>query len=321
MNDLIRYVAKRLLWAIPVLLGASFVSFIMIHLAPGDPARFILGERAGAEQIEQLRRQLGLNRPLHVQYLDFLSDALQGDLGQSIRSREQVTTMIMSRLPYTVQLAVSSLVVALSIALPTGIVGALRKGTGVDHTSRIVALLGISMPNFWLGLLLIFLVAVPTGWFPIFGMTLVTEDPIAAVASTVLPALALGTALSALVMRLLRGGILDELGKPYVRTARAFGVRDSEVVYVHVLRNAVVPTLTIVGLQLGYLIGGSVIIETVFGIPGIGQMAVNAIFAQDFPVIQGVVLLVAVVFVVANLIVDILYAVLDPRIGYGEGSA
>lgn len=317
MNDLIQYVLKRLLWAIPVLVGASFFAFIMLHLSPGDPARVMLGERATAEQVAKLRAQMGLNKPLYVQYGEFIFNALQGDLGQSIRSREDVTTLIVGRLPYTIQLAVSSLAISLLIAVPTGIVGALNKGQAVDQGGRVAALLGISMPNFWLGLLLLFLVAAPTGLFPLFGMTLVTDSLMEGIRSTMLPAIALGTALSALVMRLLRGGILDELGQSYVQTARAYGVHDDEVVYVHALKNAVIPTITVVGLQLGYLIGGSVIVETVFGIPGIGQLAIKSIFAQDFPVIQGVVLMVAVVFVGSNLLVDILYAMLDPRIGYG----
>lgn len=317
MDNLIQYVVKRVLWAIPVLVGASFFAFIMLHLAPGDPARVMLGERATAEQVAQLRAQLGLNKPLYVQYSEFVFDALQGDLGQSIRSRDDVSTLIMGRLPYTIQLAVSSLFVSLVIAVPTGIIGALNKGRAVDQAGRVTALLGISMPNFWLGLLLLFLVAVPTGMFPLFGMTLITESVVEGIRSTMLPAIALGTALSALVMRLLRGGILDELGESYVQTARAYGVHDNEVVYVHALKNAVIPTITVVGLQLGYLIGGSVIVETVFGIPGIGQLAIKSIFAQDFPVIQGIVLMVAVIFVASNLLVDITYAMLDPRIGYG----
>lgn len=317
MDNLIQYVVKRVLWAIPVLVGASFFAFIMLHLAPGDPARVMLGERATAEQVAQLRAQLGLNKPLYVQYSEFVFDALQGDLGQSIRSRDDVSTLIMGRLPYTIQLAVSSLFVSLVIAVPTGIIGALNKGRAVDQAGRVTALLGISMPNFWLGLLLLFLVAVPTGMFPLFGMTLITESVVEGIRSTMLPAIALGTALSALVMRLLRGGILDELGESYVQTARAYGVHDNEVVYVHALKNAVIPTITVVGLQIGYLIGGSVIVETVFGIPGIGQLAIKSIFAQDFPVIQGIVLMVAVIFVASNLLVDITYAMLDPRIGYG----
>lgn len=321
MTDLLRYVFKRLLWALPVLLGASFIAFVMVHLAPGDPARIMLGERASAAQVEQLRAELGLDQPLHVQYAHFLGDALRGDLGRSIRSQEQVTVLILDRLPYTLQLAVGSLVVSLGIAVPAGILGALRKGKPIDHASRVAALLGISMPNFWLGLLLLFLIAVPTGLFPLFGMTLVTENLVEGIRSTVLPAIALGTALSALVMRLLRGGMLDELGKPYVQTARAYGIASNETVYVYALKNAVLPTITVVGLQLGYLIGGSVIIETVFGIPGVGQLALRSIFAQDFPVIQGIVLVVAVAFVLANIAVDVLYALLDPRIGYEGESA
>lgn len=300
------------------MLGASFIAFILIHLAPGDPARFMLGQRAPPEQIEQLRRDLGLHQPLYVQYGQFLIDAVQGDFSQSLRTSQPVMDMLLARLPYTLQLAVGSLIVSLTVAIPTGILGAVHKGESLDQTSRIGALLGISIPNFWLGLILILFVAVPLTQFPIYGMTLVTEDPIEGILSTLLPAIALGTALAALVMRLLRGGMADELNKEYVQTARSYGIAQNEIVYVYALKNAVLPTITVIGLQLGYLIGGSVIIETVFSIPGIGQLAIESIFAQDFPVIQGVVLLVAVGFIASNLVVDLLYAVLDPRIRYGD---
>lgn len=317
MTNILRYIAKRLLWALPVLVGASFIAFILIHLSPSDPARLMLGERAPPEQIEQLRRDLGLNQPLYIQYGEFLFDAIRGDLGRSIRTSQPVLEMILERLPYTIQLAVGSLIISLSVAIPTGIIGAMHKGDNIDQSGRIGALLGISIPNFWLGLILIVFVAVPLSQFPIFGMTLVTDNLVEGVLSTFLPSIALGTALAALVMRLLRGGMLDEIGKDYVQTARSYGIANDEIMYVHVLKNAALPTITVIGLQLGYLIGGSVIIETVFSIPGIGQLAIESIFAQDFPVIQGVVLLVAVGFILSNLVVDLLYALLDPRIRYG----
>lgn len=321
MSGFLNYVAKRILWAIPVLLGVSFIAFVMMHLAPGDPARFMLGDRATPEEIESLRRELGLHRPMYVQYYEFLVGAVQGDLGQSVSTQQPVSTMIVDRLPYTVQLATGSMIISLLVAFPAGILGAIHANTRVDNAGRIGALLGISIPNFWLGLLLIMFLAVTFDAFPISGMTLVTDDPVEGVLTTLLPAIALGTALSALLMRLLRGGMLDEIHSGYVTTARSYGVSNAEIMYIYVLKNAVLPTLTVVGLQLGALVGGSVIIETVFGIPGIGRLAVDSIFRQDFPVIQGIILLVAVAFVVANLVVDLLYGFLDPRISYGGGEA
>ncbi len=321
MSSFLNYVAKRILWAIPVLLGVSFIAFFIMHLAPGDPARFMLGQRATPEDVEALRQELGLNRPLYVQYYEFLTRAVQGDLGQSVSTRQPVSTMIVERLPYTIQLATASMIISILIAFPAGILGAIHANTRIDNFGRIGALLGISVPNFWLGLLLIMYLAVTFDPFPISGMTLVTVDPIEGIFTTILPAIALGTALAALLMRLLRGGMLDEIRSGYVTTARSYGIANSEVMYVYVLKNAVLPTLTVIGLQLGALIGGSVIIETVFGIPGIGRLAVDSIFRQDFPVIQGIILLVAVVFVAANLIVDLLYGFLDPRISYGGGEA
>ena len=317
MSNTIKYLIHRLLWAIPVLLGASFVAFILVHLSPSDPARLMLGDAAQPDQIERLRAELGLDRPIYVQYVDFLVSAIQGDLGQSLSERRPVMDILIERIPYTAQLAGFSMLVSLAIAVPAGIISAVRQGTVTDDTSRIVALLGISIPNFWLGLILILLIAVNFAQFPLVGMTLVTDDPVAGIYSTLLPAIALGTAYAALVMRLLRGGMLDELSRDYSTTAEAYGIADAEITYVYALKNAALPTITIVGLQLGYLLGGSVVIETVFGIPGIGQLAINSIFTQDFPVIQGIILFVAVAFVFINIGVDVLYSYLDPRISYG----
>ncbi|NHX37505.1 MULTISPECIES: ABC transporter permease [Halolamina] len=317
MSRLLRYLLGRLLWAIPVLLGASVVTFMIMQLTPGDPARFILGQRASQEAVMELRRELGLHQPIFVQYVDFVFHAAQGDFGQSLQTREEVTAMLLQRIPYTAQLSIAGLLIAVVVSFPVGVIGAVREGEAADHASRVGALLGISTPNFWLGLLLILVFAVPLEAFPIFGMTLVTEDPIAAVTSTLLPAIALGTAQAALLTRLLRGGMLDEMQEGYVRTARAYGIDNRETTYVYVLKNAVLPTITVIGLQLGALLGGAVIVEQVFGIPGIGRLAIQAIFNKDFPVIQGVTMLVAVTFVAANLLVDVLYAQLDPRIRLG----
>lgn len=316
-NGFLTYIFKRLLWTIPVLLGASFVAFILIHLAPSNPAELMLGQRATPERIAMVKEQYGLDRPLYVQYFDFVAGAVQGDLGRSIRTEKPVLEMILSRLPYTLQLASMSLLVAMVIGLGAGIISALRTGSTIDHTSRLFALFGISMPNFWLGMLLILFIAVPISMFPIYGITLVTEDFVTGIISTTLSAIALGTALSALIMRMIRGSLLDELNKDYVLTARAYGLPSNQIAYVYVLKNALLPTLTVIGLQIGYLIGGSVVIETVFGISGIGRMMLTAILQQDFPVIQGVILLVAVGFVLANFGIDIIYALLDPRIRYG----
>ncbi|WP_217895835.1 ABC transporter permease [Natronolimnobius baerhuensis] len=314
-----KYVVKRLLWAIPVLLGAALVAFMLVHLAPGDPVQLMLGEAATPEQIDQTREELGLNDPLYVQFGTFVTDAVQGDLGQSISTRQPVSEQIMDRIPYTLQLAGVSMVISLALAFPLGILSATHKQGRIDSGSRLAALLGISIPNFWLGIILILFVAVPISIFPLVGMTLITDDVIDGLLSTLLPAIAIGTALAALVMRILRGGITDEMNKGYVQTSRAYGIAESEIMYVHILKNAVLPTITVIGLQLGYLIGGSIIIETVFSIPGVGQLAINAIYAQDFPIVQGVILFVAVAFVAANILVDILYAYLDPRIQYDGG--
>lgn len=320
-NNFGLYVIKRLLWAMPVLLGASFVAFILIHISPSSPAELMLGQRATPERIATVKEQLGLNRPLHVQYIDFVVGAIQGDLGTSLRTKKPVLQMIVSRLPYTIQLAGMSMLVALGIGLTAGIVSALRRGETVDHGSRMLALFGISMPNFWLGMILILFIGVNVALFPIYGLTLLYQGPIEGLFSTVLPAIALGTALSALIMRMIRGSLLDELSKDYVMTARAYGIKSDEIAFVYVLKNAMLPTITVIGLQLGYLIGGSVVIETVFGISGIGRMTLTAILRQDFPVIQGVILLVAVGFVATNLVIDLIYAALDPRIRYGGESS
>ncbi len=314
-----KYVFKRLLWAIPVLLGAAFVAFMLVHLAPGDPVQLMMGEAATPDQIDQTREELGLNEPLYVQFGTFVTDAAQGDFGQSISTRQPVSELIMDRIPYTLQLAGVSMVISLSLAFPLGILSATHKRGRIDSGSRLAALLGISIPNFWLGLILILFVAVPISIFPLVGMTLITDDLVGGLLSTLLPGIAIGTALAALVMRVLRGGITDEMNKGYVQTARAYGIAESEIMYVHILKNAVLPTITVIGLQLGYLIGGSIIIETVFSIPGVGQLVINAIYAQDFPIVQGVILFVAVAFVAANILVDILYAYLDPRIQYDGG--
>ncbi len=319
MSGILKYVVKRLLWAIPVLLGAALVAFMLVHLAPGDPVQLMLGEAATPEQIDQTREELGLNDPLYVQFGTFVTDAVQGDLGQSISTRQPVSEQIMDRIPYTLQLAGVSMVISLALAFPLGILSATHKQGRIDSGSRLAALLGISIPNFWLGIILILFVAVPISIFPLVGMTLITDDVIDGLLSTLLPAIAIGTALAALVMRILRGGITDEMNKGYVQTSRAYGIAESEIMYVHILKNAVLPTITVIGLQLGYLIGGSIIIETVFSIPGVGQLAINAIYAQDFPIVQGVILFVAVAFVAANILVDILYAYLDPRIQYDGG--
>jgi peptide/nickel transport system permease protein len=317
MSRLVRYLFGRLLWAVPVLLGASVVTFMIMQLTPGDPARFILGQRASEGAVMELRRELGLHQPIYVQYINFVIDAAQGDFGQSLQTREDVMRMLLQRLPYTAQLSLAGLLIAIVVSFPVGVIGAVQEGKFADHVSRVGALLGISTPNFWLGLLLILVFAVPSEGFPIFGMTLVTEDPIDGITSTLLPAIALGTAQAALLTRLLRGGMLDELQEGYVRTARAYGIDERETTYVYALKNAVLPTITVIGLQLGALLGGAVIVEQVFGIPGIGRMAIQAIFNKDFPVIQGITMLIAVAFVAANLLVDVLYVQLDPRIVLG----
>lgn len=307
---MLQYLLKRLVSAILVIFGVTLLVFTMVRLVPGDPVDIMFANqpRPTAEQRAAIRRQLGLDLPIHLQYFRFVGRAFQGDLGRSFRTKQPVTSEIVARLPNTVKLTVASLSVAVLFGVCAGMLAAMFKGSWIDATTMVIAILGVSLPGFWLGLMLILLFAVQLGWFPVSGA--------ATWRHLVLPAVTLGVLTSGILARMTRSSLLEELSRDYVRTARAKGLRESAVIARHALRNALIPVVTIVGLQLGQLLSGAFIIEAVFAYPGIGLLAVNALQARDFPLIQGIVLFVAVIYVVVNLVVDLLYCLIDPRVSY-----
>jgi peptide/nickel transport system permease protein len=306
------FLLRRLLLTIPVLLGVSTLVFLLLHLVPGDPVVMMLGETAQPADIEEMRTQLGLNKPLLTQYFSFLWNLLQGDLGVSIHQQRPVMPALLVKLPATILLAMTSLTVALLIAIPTGMFAARHRGGWAEKTLTIVAFLGISLPNFWLGPMLIVFFSVRLDLLPVSGSE--------TWAHLILPSITLGTALAAFLTRMTRGSLLEVLSEPYVRTARAKGLPDRVVYYKHALRNALIPVLTLVGLQLGTLLGGSIITEKIFAWPGIGNELFQSILRRDYPMVQGCVLIIALGYVFANLLTDMLYSVVDPRIRLGGGS-
>jgi ABC-type dipeptide/oligopeptide/nickel transport system permease component len=302
------YVVRRLVQAVGVVLGVSIVVFCLVRLVPGDPARIMLPEGAPEEQVQAMRRILGLDRPIPVQYVIFLGQAARGDLGTSLFYGEPTVKVLLDHLPATLQLAGAALALSLLVAIPVGVISAVRRDTVWDFLGMGLALLGQSVPAFWLGLMLILVFAVYLGVLPPSGMG--GPDHL------VLPAVTLGAYLMSLTTRLTRSGLLDVLHEDYVRTARAKGLPERRVVYGHALRNALIPLVTVVGLQLGALLGGAVITETVFAWPGVGTVVFTAINARDYPLIQAAVLMLSLFFVFINLAVDLIYAYLDPRIHY-----
>jgi peptide/nickel transport system permease protein len=308
------FVARRLLATLPLLFLVSLVVFSFVHVLPGDPAVLFLGEEATPETLAQFRARLGFDRPLHLQYGEWLSRALRGDLGRSLRSNQPVTEAILQRLPVTLELLVGAVVISLAIAVPMGIVSAVKRNSGLDVASTLFALLGFSLPGFWLGLMLIYVFALLLRWLPPSGFVPLPASVPDNVRSLVLPAVTLGTALAALVTRQLRSGMLEVLRQDYVRTAQAKGLSPRLVVGKHALKNALIAVVTVVGLQVGGLLGNTIITETLFALPGVGRLMIDAIFSRDFFVVQGVILFLAVGYVLSNLVVDLLYSVLDPRI-------
>jgi len=311
-----RYLARRLLVAIPSLLIASAIVFTLPRLIPGDAVQLMLAETSYAKDIDELRAKLGLDRALHVQYAEWVGRVVRGDLGESLWTRRPVLEELARRLPVTAELALYATIVALVIALPIGVLAAARQDTVADYVARSVAILGLSLPGFWLGTLLIVLPAIWWGWRPVTGFVEFRHDPLGHVAQMLLPAVILGIASAAALMRLTRGMLLEALRQDYVRTAWAKGLAERRVVLKHALRNAVIPVLTLLGTQLPLILGGTVVIETLFGLPGVSRFLFDAINQRDYPVIQGVNLLVVSTVVVVNLGVDVLYGVLDPRIRY-----
>jgi peptide/nickel transport system permease protein len=303
---MLRYLVRRLLLTIPVLLGVATLVFGLIHFIPGDPAQAMLGDGASEQDVAQLRARLGLDRPLIVQYGAFLSRAVHGDLGVSLRNDQPVAAQILQRMPATAELACAAMAVAVIIALPLGIVAAVWQGTAIDVGAMTLSLVGISIPNFWLGPLMAMIFAVQLGWLPVGGS--------GTLAHLVLPAVTLGAALAAILARMTRASLLDELREPYVLAARAKGVSRARAVLHHAFRNSLIPIVTILGLQFGVVLTGAVITETIFAWPGIGRLLIQSIGFRDYPTVQGCVLLIAITYVGVNVVTDLTYGLLDPRI-------
>jgi peptide/nickel transport system permease protein len=305
----IKYLTKRLASALPVIIGVTLLVFLMLHLVPGDPAEQMLGEMAvDKTAVANLRQQLGLNDPLPVQYAHFLGNVLHGNLGTSMLARRSVTEMIGKVLPQTFYLTLAGLGVALALGTLLGIAAAVRQNSWMDTLSMVLALLGVSMPSFWLGLLLVFTFSLRLGWFPATGS--------GGWERMVMPAFTLGFGAAAVIARLVRASMLEVLRLDFIKVARAKGLSERTVIYKHALKNAMIPVLTMIGLEFGRLLGGTVVIETVFARPGIGRLIVDSILKKDFQVVQGAVLLSAIFYVIINLLVDMSYAFVDPRIRY-----
>lgn len=301
-----RLVARRLLLAIPTTLAVATLVFGLIHLIPGDPVLIMLGEGAQPADVEELRRSLGLDRPLGEQYLRYLRGLARGDLGESLHFDEPVTRLIARHYPATVELALAAMAMALAVALPLGMLAAWRRGGWLDRGARLFSLAGVSVPNFWLGPIAILLFSIQLGWLPVSGR--------GGWRHLVMPAATLGLALAGLLTRMVRTALAEELGKPYLVTARAKGLSGARVAVRHALGNALVPVVTVVGLQFGSLLTGAILTETIFGWPGLGRLLIQAIRLRDYPLVQGAVLLIAVTYVLVNLITDLVYAWIDPRI-------
>ncbi|ADO76896.1 ABC transporter permease [Halanaerobium praevalens] len=333
---MINYIIKRLFALIPILIGVAVIVFLIVHLIPGDPAQTMLGERATDQALERLREQMGLNDPLPVQFGSYVKDLLRGDLGRSIMSNNPVSNELSKRFPATLELSFFAIMFAVGIGVPAGIFAAVNQNSWFDNLSMLIALMGVSMPIFWLGLMFIWLFAVELGWFPpssrigigldfspitnLYVLDSILQLNFSALKDVlhhlVLPAVALGTIPMAIIARMTRSSMLEVLRKDFIRTAYAKGLKRKVVIFKHTLKNAMVPIITVVGLQFGVLLGGAVMTETIFSWPGLGKYLVDAIYARDFPIVQGGILFFAGVFVIVNLLVDLSYALFDPRIQY-----
>lgn len=304
------YVGRRLLVAVPVILGVATLVFFMMQLLPGDPVVYILSGVGGSEEdYLRLRTQLGLEEPVSVQYLRFITDLVRGDLGDSIYVNRPVLTLIREQLPSTIELTLAAMGIAIVLGVLVGVVAAVKEHTWIDHATMALALGGVSMPDFWLALLMIYLFSIRLGWLPITGQ--------GGLQRLIMPATVLGLTAAGLVARLVRSSMVEVLRQEYIVTARAKGLREKIVLNRHALRNVLIPVVTVVGLQFGRLLSGALIVETIFARQGIGRLAINAVLVKDFPLVQGTVLFIATVYVLANLLVDVSYAIIDPRIRYG----
>jgi peptide/nickel transport system permease protein len=312
------FLVRRLLLALPALLGVAATVFLLMRAVPGDVVTNLVGLQGNVtpERLAELRRMFGLDLPVHVQFREWLLAALQGDLGSSLRTGRPITTDLALRFPVTLELTLMSMLIAVAIAVPLGVLAALKRGSWVDYATSVFALLGLSVPGFFLGILLILLFSLRLGWLPPAGYVPFMESPLQNLRHMLLPATSLGLILAAATTRIVRSTMLEVLSRDYVRTARAKGLGERTVIYRHALRNTLIPVVTVVGLQFGALLGGAVIIEHVFSLPGVGRFALEGINLRDYPVVQGAVLLVAATFIAVNLLVDILYSLIDPRVRY-----
>ena len=311
---MLNLVARRLVQLVPTLFFVSILIFSLQHLLPGDPALAMAGEERDPAVIEQIRRQYRLDQPIPVQYAYWLKGVVSGDLGQSLRINVPVRDLIAQKLPVTLQLGAMAIIIALSIGIPAGIISAVKKGTAWDYGANIFALWGISTPNFWLGIMLIFLFSIKLGWLPASGYAPLLENWRASLASTIMPAFVLGNAIAAILMRHTRSAMLQVLESDYVRTARAKGLSERSVILKHAMRNALTPVITLGALELGTLLSGAVLTEQIFSIPGFGKLIVDAVFSRDYAVVQGVVLVTATVYIMLNLIADVAYILANPRL-------
>lgn len=313
-----RYIARRLILLLPVLLIVGFIVFVLVHLTPGDPAVVILGQDATEEQIERLRDQLGLNDPLYIQFINWFGGVLRLDFGDSIFLDRPVTQALVERAQPTLLLTLYALVIQIAIGITFGVIAAVKHNTYIDRILMVISISGAAIPNFFLGIMLILFFAVRLGWMPSGGFTSITDDPRAHFKGMILPSLALGFSSAGLLARLVRSSMLDVMREDYIRTAMAKGLPDRVTVMRHALRNALIPAITVIGFSLGALLGGAVVTETVFTMPGMGRLVVQSVQRRDYPVIQGAVMLIATFYVLANLLVDVLYVYIDPRIRYGN---
>lgn len=333
---MLKYILKRLALLLPVILGVSILVFLVMHVFTTDPASIILGQHATADQVANLREELGLNKPLYVQYFHFIGGVFKGSLGNSLITKTSVTGEILARFPATIELALAAIIIASIVGVIVGVISAVKQNSIIDYFSMIGALLGVSMPIFWLGLMLIVLFSVKLHWLPVSGRIQIGMEPAhvtgfylldslitgnmaafkSALMHLTLPAVALASYSTAIIARMTRSTMLEIVKQDYIRTARAKGLFEKVVILKHALRNALIPITTVIGLQLGSLLGGAVLTETVFSWPGVGSYTIDAIMKSDYPVVQGAVMILAIVFVLVNLIVDLLYAYLDPRIKY-----
>jgi len=310
------YVLRRIGQMALALLGVSVIVFALIHLVPGDPVRVALGTRFDPELYEAMRERAGLDQPVVVQYFTWLGAAVTGDLGVSFRSGEPVTTLLLERLPATITLALAALVVALVVSIPLGILSAVRSGSKMDYSATAVSQIGVSVPDFWAGIMYILLFSLVLAWLPPSGYVSLFEDPVEWLRHLALPALTIGLISGSILFRFVRSAVLEALNQDYTRTARAKGLSERQVITRHVLPNAWIPIVTVVGLQLGFLLSGVIVVEVIFAWPGLGRLALLSVQDRDFTVLQGAVLLIAAMFLVINLVVDVLYAYLDPRVKY-----